>query len=184
MSELVALSKLAVLQHRWTLGLLAVAVLASQLVMATLLAVGVAADHRALIAISFFYILLPAGLAGIILFHFSRDGDLASPASGCSHWVLRMPLKAWKIALTPVVLKTLWMSVIWMLTAQTFARLGEERLPLLAPVLCFSAAAIWLSVIAWLPLRVGWHRLILLALLFIAFYLMLGLVFGGPLRSW
>jgi|GEM_PF-2396783 len=179
MHELHALSRLALIRHRWELQMLLVT---SGIGLAIAVLLSIAATDRAdadMAIIALVFALLPAGLAGAILFDYAQGGDIVSPASGCSHWLLRMPIEAWKIAIVPVVLKTVWISALWLIFAMSVRSSIGVPVPLLTPCFYLSAAAIWLMVVAWLPLRSGWHRVMLLAVLFVTIYLMLWLVFGS-----
>ncbi len=121
--------------------------------------------------------LLPAAMGGLGLFDCGHDKDLMSPESGCSDWLLRMPIASWKIAIVPVVLKTIWISGIWILFVVTASHLGmDEVVPWLAPSLCFSAGLIWVLFIAWKPVRNGWSRIGLLAIATSVVYLLFAAV--------
>ncbi len=185
MHELTALTRLALNQHRWILSILVATVVGGQLITAMMFLADATHVDRSLAVVPSLIVLWPAGFAAFILFDFARGGDLVSPASGCSHWLLRMPIPSWKIAIVPVLLKTAWISMVWLLGALVCALAStisnhEVQLPLVAPCLALSAAAIWLLVIAWMPLHAGWQRLVLLAVFFISLYFSFGLIFVGP----
>ena len=41
-----------------------------------------------------FLTLMPAALSSVVLFDYSAEGNMNLPESGCSHWILRMPVKS------------------------------------------------------------------------------------------
>ncbi len=125
--------------------------------------------------------MLPAALSSIVLFDYSNEGNLNMSESGCSHWLLRMPVHSWKIAAVPVVLKTIWITVLWMLFVFIARYLGsDEAIPLFAPSVMFSAAAISMLVLAWQPFRSGWHRIAALIVAALAIYGCSALVLVAP----
>ena len=163
MHELHALSRLALIRHRWELRML-LATSGIGLAIAALLWLRAADRTDVEVAgLVLRVVLLPIGLAGAILFDYAQGGDLISPASGCHHWLLRQPVKSWKIAIVPVVLKTFWISASWLLFAASLRAMGVP-VPLITPCFYFSGAAFWLMVVSWKPLRSGWHRLVWLAI--------------------
>lgn len=178
MHELHALSRLALIRHRWELRML-LATSGIGLAIAALLWLRAADRTDVEVAgLVLRVVLLPIGLAGAILFDYAQGGDLISPASGCHHWLLRQPVKSWKIAIVPVVLKTFWISASWLLFAASLRVMGVP-VPLITPCFYFSGAAIWLMVVSWKPLRSGWHRLVWLAICLTTCYVMLWLVMGS-----
>ncbi|QDV69748.1 hypothetical protein Poly24_34650 [Rosistilla carotiformis] len=124
--------------------------------------------------------LLPAALFSFVVFDYGYQSDLHFTASSCNHWLLRMPIKSWKIAAIPVALRTLWVSVLWTLVQQGEAWLqGRESWPWLAPCLCLAGAAIWVMGITWRPFANPWFRLLALLIVAIAFYACIAFIFGG-----
>jgi hypothetical protein len=105
------------------------------------------------------------------MFDYSDERNLNLPETGCSHWLLRMPIQSWKIALVPVVLKTLWVTTLWVAFVLTLRLLADERPPLFAPSLVFSAITIWILTISWRPFRSSWHRMVVLAVAVPVLYL-------------
>ena len=103
---------------------------------------------------------VPASFAALGLFNFQLNEEhLESPQSCCSHWLLRMPIKSWKIAIVPVVLKTVWMSTCWLLLIVPIQALaGSGGIPWFEPALSLSAIAIGYLAISWRPFRSGWWR--------------------------
>lgn len=163
MSELTALFQFAVRRHRIvTLWMIALALfgIATSLALSTLFA---EYDTGGLTGIPLFFSLLPTGLAAMGLFDYGQEKDLMSPQTCCNEWVLRMPVKSWKIALVPVLLKSAWLGTVWTLFVWTVSGFGEA-VPLFGPWLALSAIVTWLLVIAWNPVRTGWTRLISLAI--------------------
>lgn len=116
MHELTALSRLALLQHRWVLIVLLVAAACGPVIAAALFVARGTPLEDSLVAFAALA-LMPGMLAGAILFGFTHGNDLLGVESGCIHWLLRAPVQSWKIAIVPVVLKTLWISAFWGLFA-------------------------------------------------------------------
>ncbi len=181
MPELLALTRLAIVRSRLLL-----------LLMVSAVAIGVATvfvagpigqdDLGAKIAIiALFCTMLPAALSSIVLFDYAAEGNMNLPESGCSHWVLRMPVQSWKVACVPLILKTLWVTALWLVFVFVARFLdAEDDLPLVAPSICLSATAIWVLVLAWRPFRSGWHRLAALTIVVPVLYCCIVAVFVSP----
>ncbi len=111
-----------------------------------------------------FFSLMPAGIASIILFDYGLDQDLNLPDSSCSHWILRMPIQAWKIAAVPIALKSLWISAIWIIFVLVARSLDSPAIPLIMPCIVFSAVAVWIMVLSWRPFQSSFRRFALLVI--------------------
>ena len=181
MPETIALFRIAWMRHRWWLFAMTGIVALGQ---ATTLLSTAPENHTGYDNISIFALslsLLPAAIASIALFDYGHDGDMNLPGSGCSPWLLRLPIASWKIAIIPVILKTTWISILWLLFAYSVSRLdAKSPIPKLGPCLAFSASSIWILVVAWRPFRTGWGRLVALALLAPIFYFEIGMVLVAP----
>ncbi|MGI9473436.1 MAG: hypothetical protein ACR2NZ_17980, partial [Rubripirellula sp.] len=181
MPETLALVRLALLRHKWLLVLIAGVVVLGQAIALLSISPEYPTGYGDISIFALSISLLPAAIASIILFDYGHDGDMATPDSGCSPWLLRMPIADWKIATVPVVLKTIWISVLWLLFVHAAQRLGvKEPIPLITPCFAFSASAIWILVIAWRPYRNGWGRLLSLMVIVPAIYIGIGLTFVAP----
>ena len=124
---------------------------------------------------SLFFTLLPSGIAGILLFDYGLDQDLSHHDSGCSHWVLRLPIQTWKIAAVPIIFKSAWISLIWLAFAFSVQPHTEERLPIVLPCLSLSGVLIWIMVLSWRPFTSGRHKtLALIAALPISYVVIAG----------
>ncbi|WP_417734285.1 hypothetical protein [Rosistilla oblonga] len=124
--------------------------------------------------------LLPAALFSFVVFDYGFQTDLNFTASSCNHWLLRMPVAAWKIAIVPVVLRTLWVAALWTLVQQGEAwTQGRTGWPWLAPCLSLSAGTIWVMVLTWRPFANPWFRLLSLLSVAIGFYFCIALIFDG-----
>jgi len=179
MHELIALTNLSLLQFRWVYFTFIAAIISSPLLALVYPTSSSTAYVDSLLAI-WMSLAVAAGFAGVTLFDFTQRGDLISPQSGCNHWLLRMPVASWKIALTPVVLKTVWFAMMWGVIA-TIIKLNEiESVPIFGPALCFSGGAIGLMATSWMPFRRGWHRLIFVPIILITAYLLLCLITVAP----
>lgn len=179
MHEFIALTRLSLLQFRWVYLTFVAAIVGSPLLaMINPLTRG-ATYYDSLVAI-WLSLAVAAGFAGVTLFDFTQRGDLISPQSGCNHWLLRAPVAAWKIALTPVVLKTIWFAMMWGVIAAIITSNNIESVPIFGPMLCFSGGAIGLMAISWMPFRSGWHRLIFVPIILITAYLLFCLIAVAP----
>ncbi len=184
MSESFALMKLSVLHHRRLLLVLLVTLAIGQAIAATLFVMSgmvhwPGVDLLATGVFCSFFVLLPAAFAGALAFDFSHGSDMNSIESGCSHWLLRAPLATWKIALVPAVLKTVWISAIWLIVGLVMRIGGVVSIPTFAPCFMLSAGVISLSALTWVPLQKSWYRLGGLGLLLILLYALAALVFGA-----
>jgi len=179
MHELFALSKLSLLQFRWVYWTFLALVVGSPLLamINPLITSGKYVDSLIGIWLS---LAVAAGFAGVTLFDFTHRGDLNSPQSGCSHWLLRMPVPSWKIALTPIVLKTAWYVILWGIVAVIVSLNNFEPVPVIGPMLCFSGGAIGLMAISWMPYRKGWHRIVLVPFVLITVYLLFCVIAVAP----
>jgi hypothetical protein len=179
MHELIALTKLSLLQFRWVYFTFIAAIISSPLLALVYPTSSSTAYVDSLLAI-WMSLAVAAGFAGVTLFDFTQRGDLISPQSGCNHWLLRMPVASWKIALTPVVLKTVWFAMMWGVIATIITINEIESVPIFGPALCFSGGAIGLMATSWMPFRRGWHRLILVPIILITAYFLLCLITVAP----
>lgn len=180
MSETVALFRIAIASNRLLLSVLLISLGLAQV--AALLTMVVGPDSGAEISLAcLYFVLLPAVIASIVLFDYRDNGDMNLPESGCSHWLLRTPVRAWKIAIVPVVLRTAWVFGLWLMFAIAMSRVEfDGELPLIAPPVSLAAAAIWVLVIAWRPFRSGWRRLAALAFAVPLLYLCFAATFAAP----
>lgn len=159
MPELLALTRMSIVHCR-RLMLMMLAAVATGAV--TALVVGPVGDDELggkIASVMLFCTLMPAALSSIVLFDYSSEGNMNLPESGCSHWILRMPVQSWKVALVPLVLKTIWVTGLYSVFLLVVRRLGaQDEIPLISPSICLSATVIWVLVLAWRPFRRGWHR--------------------------
>ena len=108
-----------------------------------------------------------AAICSLVLFDYGTMRDLMAEESGCHPWVLRMPIKSWKIAMVPVVLKTLWIAVVWLLllfTVVVLMKISSGRdfgyiWAWFATGVAVASASICAAAISWRPFSSGWWRL-------------------------
>jgi hypothetical protein len=153
MPELSALVRLSIARHRWLLFGLSLSVLAGVCVAIgwRIWSPGPSGDQVATVAL--LVSLLPSGIAAIVLFDYGLEQDLMQHGSGCDHWILRMPIDDWKIAIVPVVLKSAWVSGLWILFVAIARWMGSASIPILMPCIAFSAIGVWILVLSWRPFR-------------------------------
>lgn len=159
MSETIALTRWALQKHRLSLIVISAMVLFGVLMSFVLAAIEGPGEQRFAIT-ALMITMMPAAVWAIAMFSFSFDRDLMLGESGFVHWLLRMPIAAWKLALVPVALKTIWTSMLWIIFALTVRSICEMRPYLIGPAVGFSAVGIWLMVLTWRPFRNGWWRLL------------------------
>jgi hypothetical protein len=132
--------------------------------------------------------LLPAIASSLVLFDYSsQGGNMALPESGCSQWLLRMPIQSWKIVLVPIVLKTIWIMALWAVVQTGAKSLGVKSPPMFfAPGLFLSACMVWVMGVAWRPFRSGLRRFLLVMVSLPTFYVSFGLTFSASYvnESW
>lgn len=179
MPELTALMRVSLARHRWlSLTMLAtVALGVSIALVGSHWAPGNTGAQVAIVALSLS--LLPAGIASIVLFDYGLDQDLSQPDSGCSHWILRMPIRSWKIAIVPITLKSFWVSSLWIVLAVSVKQMGGE-LPLITPCIAFSAITVWILVMSWRPFGSWLTRLVAMLIAIPIFYGILVGAVGSP----
>lgn len=179
MHELIALTRLSLLQFRWVYFTFIAAIISSPLLALVYPTTSSITYFDSLLAI-WISLAVAASFAGVMLFDFTQRGDLVSSQSGCNHWLLRMPVPSWKIALTPVVLKTAWFAAIWSIIATIITINNIESVPIFGPMFCLSGGAIGLMATSWMPFRRGWHRLIVVPIILITAYLLFCLIAVAP----
>ncbi|MEZ6086689.1 MAG: hypothetical protein R3C05_01385 [Pirellulaceae bacterium] len=127
----------------------------------------------------------PAALFGLWMFDYGHNGNFVLPESGCCHWLLRSPVPGWKIAIVPIVLRSLWYIAWWVSLAMFFRAFAPfPPVPLLLPGISLAAGSIALLVVAWRPFKRGWYRLFLLFFVAAILYCcMFGLLAPHEIRS-
>jgi hypothetical protein len=180
MSELAALVRLSIARHRWMLVGLSLSVLTGACVAIVwhVWSPGSSGDDVATVAL--LLSLLPSGIAAIVLFDYGLDQDLIQHQSGCNHWILRMPIDDWKIAIVPVALKTVWISGLWILFVSIARWMGSSAIPILMPCIAFSAVGVWILVLSWRPVRHSLMRFAGLVLAAIVLYVALVGAIASP----
>jgi hypothetical protein len=127
-----------------------------------------------------FFSLLPSGVAAIALFDYGLDQDLSQPETGCSHWLLRQPIRSWKIASVPIALKTTWVSALWITFSLLMRSFGQKEIPVIQPCISFSAVLIWIMVLSWRPFTKGRYLLLALFVALPTSYLVIASSFVAP----
>ncbi|QDT03132.1 hypothetical protein K227x_15130 [Rubripirellula lacrimiformis] len=184
MPETMALTRLAISRSRTAaIVLLGIIVIGCSIVLAihqTLAPTTEAEDLARYSAVIIAWTFLPAGIASLVLFDFSSGNSVNLPESNCSHFVLRMPIRSWKIAVVPLLLKTAWISMVWCLGSGLVRHFVGATPPIVIPCFAFSAVAMWLMAIAWRPFKFAWTRFIWIALAAVVSYAFLLLYFAAP----
>lgn len=116
---------------------------------------------------------LPAWTWSLGLFDYGgAKADLGSGETGLNRFLLRMPVAAWKIAIVPIVLRSVWIVVAWMLFAAFAEHVSGRAFPTWRIASLLAAASVWAQFLVWRPFRNGWWRIGILLLISIG---MLGL---------
>ena len=177
MSEILALTRLAISKSRRAVLFLTLVAFAGIVIGASVdFVLNAGAEKRQPYAVVFFmWSILPAAFATFVLFDFSSDMSLDRSESNFNSWVLRSPIRTWKISLVPIVLKTCWVIFWWFIFTDLVARLEDERLPIWFPMVTMASIAIWSTAFTSRPFRYGWLRLVGIgAAVLIAFGTMIG----------
>jgi len=115
---------------------------------------------------------LPEALAGILCLPFAlgllatvfgfinAEADITAPASACSPWLLRMPVRTTTLALWPIAAAALWASGSWILFSSFYLHPRGVDGPIWWPASMFAALALNLQAILWAPVRRGGVRLV------------------------
>ena len=184
MSELTALFRLAIQQHRRQFLALALLIGVGELVVLAMVLImdRSAVDHPLTIDSAIALVVLlsaPAVLWGFLLLDICERRDLNSPASGYDHWLMKLPIKSWKLAAVPIVLKTLWLSGIVLLLIGTASLVASNSISPFLPCIGASTAGVGIFVLVWRPFRSATRRVIALCL----FGPILYLLFAGSFAT-
>ncbi|TWU59282.1 hypothetical protein Poly51_20690 [Rubripirellula tenax] len=172
MSEALALTRLAISRSRTpALCLIAIIVIGTSIgaMLELILRDGTRTDLPWL-GVLMVWSFLPAGFATFVLFDFSSGKSVGLIDSNCDRFILRSPIQSWKIAMVPLVLKTLWISILWLIFVTFIRYATAEPVPRLIPCFAFSAVAIWAMAVAWRPMQWPWLRFVILPFAAVASY--------------
>lgn len=177
MPEVIALTRLASSNSRRLIGFtLAVALVGITIGMLVDQVFNEGIEKRQPYAAVFFvWSFIPAGFATLLLFDFSSGGTLASVESNFSDWILRSPIRTWKIALVPVAMKTAWICGLWVAFKVLVGWYEPDQLPIVIPCIVISSMAIWITGITSRPFRYPWLRLASMGVMCVT---MLGVLIG------
>ncbi|TWU55709.1 hypothetical protein [Rubripirellula reticaptiva] len=163
MSEILALTRLAVSRSRKpAIFLIAVVVIGTAIGMVlewTMRERGASRPDLPWLGTLMVWSFLPAGFASFVLFDFSSGNSIGSAESNCDRWILRSPIRSWKIAIVPLALKTAWIGALWLIFSTFLRYATSEPIPRVIPCIAFSSIAIWGMAIAWRPMQWAWLRL-------------------------
>ena len=168
MSELTALFRLALQQHRRQFLAMALLIgIGELIVLAVVLVMGATTlDHPLMGNTIGILVLLsaPGILWGFLLLDIGERRDLNSSASGYDHWLIKLPIKSWKLAAVPITLKTLWLSGIIALLIGPTSLLASEPISPFLPCIGASTAGVGIFVLVWRPFRSATRHVIALGL--------------------
>ncbi|QDV46605.1 hypothetical protein Enr13x_65140 [Stieleria neptunia] len=172
MSEIMALTRLSIARCRTVLTIAIVYMLVIHL--GTVLyslseAGGTATGQRAAVSIVVMFSLPLLGIT-FALFDFSDQGDIGGGATGYLPWLLRMPVRTWKLAAVPLGLKTLWTLAVCGAIALTARVVGIPLERWFIPAVGIATLYVLACLVTWQPFRWTYTRLSLIGILFIPAY--------------
>ncbi|MDV6031036.1 MAG: hypothetical protein F9B45_13220 [Phycisphaera sp. RhM] len=172
MSEIMALTKLSIARCRTVLTIAIVYMLLIHLgaVLYSLgEAGGTATGQRAAVSIVVMFSLPLLGIT-FALFDVSDQGDIGGGATGYLPWLLRMPVKTWKLAAVPLSLKTLWTLAVCGVIALTARVVGIPLERWFIPAVGIATLYVLACLVSWQPFRWTYTRLSLIGILFVPAY--------------
>ncbi|QDS96007.1 hypothetical protein FF011L_48110 [Roseimaritima multifibrata] len=175
MPETIALTRLAFIASRKQLIGMAVWLLFSTLVAMVVGGVFGARHATGTLCLLAF----PVFAFSLGVFDFSQTEDLMAGKSGYSHWILRMPIASWKLALVPLTLRFVWNGLLYLLAVLFFGIGVGIWLPISTGLLCLAAGGAWVSVVIWRPFEGPWRRVTLAVVAFVGWYLLMMLVMSA-----
>ncbi|NND98760.1 MAG: hypothetical protein HKN47_15675 [Pirellulaceae bacterium] len=165
MPETLALTRLSLWRYRRTMLFLVIGVTIG--IVSSIVAVMISPNRagQTFSGFALYLTILPAALWSIVLFDYGGVQNLLEGETGCNRWVLRMPIRSWKIAAVPIALKTIWICGLWIaliLTTYVVNPFSDGGFVMVASI-GFAAAGIWFMGIGWRPFTNGWWRFAVLA---------------------
>ncbi|MCA9139608.1 MAG: hypothetical protein KDB00_22700 [Planctomycetales bacterium] len=176
MSEIISLARLSVARSRTAirLAILYFVVMHLAIVIYSLAGIEGASEGapRQAAVVTAMAIMMSLPLIGITfgLFDFTESYDFNSAATGYMPWLLRTPIKSWKLAAVPIALKTIWVLVICSSIAGTTAIFGTPPERWFIPAIGLGSLFILACLVTWHPFRGPHTRLVLIAILFVPAY--------------
>lgn len=172
MFEFLALTRLALARHR---GMLCYAILyfAVLLIGAFLYGTwGVVAEPQPGATVAAISLIgsLPLLLIAFAMFDFSDQADIGTPSSGYLPWLLRTPIKSWKLALVPIGLKTAWVLAICFAVATMCRVFGYPVARWLLPGIGLTSLAVIALATVWSPVRRRHSRILIAMVSVVPFY--------------
>ncbi|PAY18509.1 hypothetical protein CKO51_16010 [Rhodopirellula sp. SM50] len=172
MSEIMALTRLSIARCKTALTLAIVYMLLIHLgaVLYSLSdAGGTVTGQRAVTSIVVMFSLPLLGIT-FALFDFSDQGDIGGGATGYLPWLLRMPIRTWKLAAVPLGLKTLWTLAVCGAIALTARVFGIPLERWFIPAVGIATLFVLACLVTWQPFRWTYTRLSLIGILFVPAY--------------
>ena len=117
--------------------------------------------------------MVPIAFLSIVLFDSGSAANLTVGSSGYDPWLIRSPIASWKLAVVPIVLKTAWLFVMWVVSVVVLCHVMQRPLVSMLPAFSFAAATTWLCYIAWRPFTGIWTRLFLGAAIMLFSYVVM-----------
>ena len=127
----------------------------------------------------------PGLMAGMLLFDYGMTTSVTAGASSCNPWVLRMPILAHKIALVPVVLRTVWVFGLWLVLITTICVSLNLKFDIqvagysVAAGIALAASVVWILGLGWRPFSNGWWRLATFGLVGLCAYCAVAVLTSG-----
>ncbi|QEG02589.1 hypothetical protein Mal15_67100 [Stieleria maiorica] len=127
------------------------------------------AGQRAVTSIVVMFSLPLLGIT-FALFDFSEQGDISGGATGYLPWLLRMPVRSWKLAAVPLGLKTCWTLAVCGAIALTARFFGMPLERWFIPAIGIATLFVLACLVTWQPFRWTYTRLSLIGILFVPAY--------------
>ncbi len=170
MNETLALTKYAWTRYRLYLTILIATFIGAFLAGLTLHHLAAPLWTVRAVAVIGYLAILASLLGSVAWFSFSRTSSMFDTAGGYDTWLLRMPIANWKLAMIPVGMITLWISMIWIMIALVIRLFDGPSLPIISQALGMSASAIIACSLVWKPQRFVWNGVALLVVALPALY--------------
>ncbi|TWT69678.1 hypothetical protein [Crateriforma conspicua] len=179
MNSTAFLGRLLFARHRWFLLTMVPMLIVTALLGHTSLSLAPQTTLSDVCVQLFCLTMIVAFCGGAILLDFCPQGDVGGLSGMFEPWLLRTPLSTWRLALVPIIAKTVWILTLWLLLLALFVHSAVnvrlDLVSILAPPITLSAISVGLSAILWRPYASSLRRMALLMLYAVVCY---GLLFA------
>ena len=117
--------------------------------------------------------IIPAALGAMGMFEVRHTENLMTGESGYSHWMLRMPITTWKLAAAPLLMRFVWIAMLYAVIVAVSGFAGGIWFPIINGTLLFFAGGAWVSALAWRPFCSQRRRLAVIIVTGVLYYMLL-----------